>query len=302
VNIRRIALVLLAAALPALAQQGDEERSVAVGQATRTYRLHVPAGAPPGALPLVVVFHGGGGNGRNAAHMSGMDAKADREKFIVAYPNGSGRMQETLLTWNTWQCCGYALDNHADDVAFVRAMIEAIARDHAIDRKRIYATGMSNGGMMTYRVGCEMADVFAAIAPVAGALNTDDCKPTEPVSLIAFHGTADQHVRFDGGVPTRTVDTRHPRVDKSVAFAIDFWKREDRCKDAPTSDKKGSIRHEAYRCPATGTAVELYTIDGQGHAWPGGEKGIRAGNVDPPTTEISATDLMWDFFARHPKK
>ena len=301
-NIPRIALALLAAALPALAQQGDEERSVAVGAATRTYRLHVPAGAPPGALPLVVVFHGGGGNARNAAHMSGMDAKADREKFIVAYPNGSGRMKDALLTWNTWQCCGYALDNCSDDVAFVRAMVEAIARDHAIDRKRIFATGMSNGGMMTYRVGCEMADVFAAIAPVAGALDTDDCRPSGPVSLIAFHGKADQHVPFDGGVPARTVDLRHPRVDKPVAFAIDFWRRQDRCEEAPAREKKGSVLHEAYRCPATSTSVELYAIDGQGHAWPGGEKGIRAGNVDAPTTEISATDLMWDFFARHPKK
>jgi polyhydroxybutyrate depolymerase len=300
VNIRHLAPVLLTLALPALAQQGDIEHAMVVNGTARTYVLHVPAGAPAGALPLVVVFHGGGGNGRNAAHMSGMDAKADQEKFVVAYPNGSGRL--SLLTWNTWQCCGYALDNHVDDVAFVRAMVGEIASQHAIDRKRIFATGMSNGGMMAYRTGCELADIFAAIAPVAGALNTDDCKPAAPVSLIAFHGKADQHVRFDGGAPMKTVDLRHQRVDKSVASAIDFWKKQDRCEATPTSQKKGSVLHEAYACPATSTAVELYAIDGQGHAWPGGEKGIRAGNVDLPTTEISATNLMWDFFARHPKK
>lgn len=301
-NIRRFGAVLLAAALPALAQNGDAEHSIAVGSAARTYLLHVPGGAPSGPLPLVVVFHGGGGNGRNAAHMSGMNAKADQEKFIVAYPNGSGPISGALLTWNTWQCCGYALDNRIDDVAFVRAMVEAIAREHVIDRKRIYATGMSNGGMMAYRVGCELADLFAAIAPVAGALDTNECRPSAPVSLIAFHGKADQHVPFEGGAPVKTVDVRHPRVDKSVAYAIDFWKRQDRCETPPANQKKGSILHEAYACPSTSTAVELYAIEGQGHAWPGGEKGIRAGNVDSPTTEISATSLMWDFFARHPKK
>lgn len=301
-NIRRIALVLLTAALPALAQQGDVERTLAVGGTTRSYLLHVPAGAGAGPLALVVVFHGGGGNAQSAAHMSGMDAKADTEKFIVAYPNGSGRIAGALLTWNTWQCCGYALDNHVDDVAFIRAMVEDVAHSQPVDRKRVFATGMSNGGMMTYRVGCEMADVFAAIAPVAGALDTDSCKPSAPVSLIAFHGKADQHVRFDGGAPLKSADLRHTRVDKPVSYAIDFWKRENRCDGTPASDTKGSITHESYNCGATSTAVELYAIEGQGHAWPGGAKGIRAGNVDSPTTEISATDLMWDFFARHPRK
>lgn len=297
-----VAFALLALAAPASAQELDAEHSVTVGGAARTYRLHIPVGAPPGALPLVVVFHGGGGNARNAARMSGMDAKADEAKFIVAYPNGSGPMAGGLLTWNTWRCCGYALDNRIDDVAFVRAMVEAIAREHAIDRKRIFATGLSNGGMMTYRVGCELADVFAAIAPVAGALDTEDCKPSAPVSVIVFHGKIDQHVPFEGGVPTKTVDYRHPRTDKSVGYAIDFWKRHDRCDAAPARERKGSVTHDSYACPATSTAVELYAIDGQGHAWPGGEKGLRAGNVDAPTTEISATNLMWDFFLGHPKK
>ncbi len=155
---------------------------------------------------------------------------------------------------------------------------------------------------MTYRVGCEMADVFAAIAPVAGALDTDSCKPSNPVSLIAFHGKADQHVRFDGGTPIKSADLRHARTDKPVSYAIDFWKHENRCDETPARTTKGSVLHEAYACGATSTAVELYAIDGQGHAWPGGEKGIRAGNIDAPTTEISATDLMWDFFAHHPRK
>ncbi len=292
---------MAAASSLSVAQQADSEHSLNAGGAARTYLLHVPAGAPSGPLPLVVVFHGGGGNAASAVHMSGMDAKADREKFIVAYPNGSGPIAGALLTWNTWQCCGYALEHHVDDVAFVRAMVEEIARSNPVDRKRIYATGMSNGGMMTYRVGCEMADVFAAIAPVAGALDTDSCKPSGPVSLVAFHGKADQHVRFDGGVPLKSADLRHSRVDKPVSYAIDFWKRQNQCDGTPASEKKGSVTHEAYACPATSTAVELYAVDGQGHAWPGGAKGFSRG-ADAPSTELSATDAMWDFFARHPRK
>ena len=280
---------------------GDAERSVAVGGLKRTYFVHEPAIRKPGQpLALVVVFHGGGGNARNAARMSGMNARADREGFLVAYPDGTGPIAGALLTWNAWICCGYALDNHVDDAGFVRALVDALAHDYPVDRKRIYATGLSNGGMMTYRVGCDLADVFAAIAPVAGALNTDECRPAAPVSVIIFHGTADQHVRFDGGAPTRAVDVRHPRVDKPVSFAVDFWKRNNHCDASATTETRGHVQHTSYACG--GAAVELYAIEGQGHAWPGGEKGIRAGNVDAPTTEISASDLMWDFFARHPKK
>ena len=294
---RIAALLFLMVCMPALA--ASEEGKILVGGMARKYRIHLPNDrAPARPAPLVIVFHGGGGNGANAARMSGMDAEADREGFIAVYPNGTGPFRNALLTWNTWRCCGRAMEEHVDDVGFVRALVESLERTYAIDRKRIYATGMSNGGMMTYRAGCELADIFAAIAPVAGALDTDDCRPASRVSVIAFHGTADQHVLFEGGEPRVAAD-RHRRTDNSVAHAIDFWKRRDGCEGGPARERKGSVIHDAYAC-ADGTAVELYAIEGQGHAWPGGRKGWR--NGDPPTTEISATDLMWDFFARHPKR
>jgi polyhydroxybutyrate depolymerase len=293
-------LIVLAFLASTAARATTDELSLEVNGTARSYRVHVPAPLDRGKpAPLVLVFHGGGGNAANAARMSGMDAKADREGFIVAYPNGTGSRAGMLLTWNAWRCCGPALDNRVDDIGFVRAVVDRIARDHAIDRKRIYATGLSNGAMLTYRLGCEAADLFAAIAPVAGALNTDDCRPSAPVSVVAFHGTADGHVLFEGGVP-RTAFDRHKRVDNSVAFAMDFWVRRDGCDPIAERSKRGHVIHDAYPCRG-GAGVELYAIEGQGHAWPGGEKGIRNGNVDPPTTEISATDLMWEFFVRHPK-
>lgn len=298
---RAVAILLLLVTWSAAADDRSERSLVDAGGLTRKYRIHLPDGREPAEpVPLVILFHGGGGNAANAARMSGMDAKADREGFIVAYPNGTGPRAGILLTWNAWRCCGTALDNRVDDVGFVRALVDTLAREHRVDRKRVYATGLSNGAMMTYRVGCELADVFAAIAPVAGALDTDDCRPSAAVSVIVFHGTADGHVPFEGGAP-RTAFDRHKRVDNPVAFAIDFWTRHDRCERTPARSKRGHVVHDTYACPG-GLGVELYAIEGQGHAWPGGEKGLRSGNVDPPTTEISATDLMWEFFVQHPKR
>ena len=282
---------------------GDPERFLEASGRQRSYILHLPKGYDgKGAVPLVIVFHGGGGNAAGAARMSGMSAKADQEKFIVAYPNGTGPLPDRLLTWNSWLCCGSALDNQVDDVAFVRALVAQLEREYRVDSKRIYATGLSNGAMMTYRVGCELSDIFAAIAPVAAALDTDNCNPAQSVSAIIFHGTADKHILYQGGAPIESFDRRHNRVDKPVSYAVDFWVKRDHCSPSPTHTRTGHIVHDAYEGGENGTAVELYTIEGQGHAWPGGKKGLRHANVDPPTQEISATDLMWDFFVRHPKK
>jgi len=267
----------------------------------RTYEIHLPGNRAPGKpAAVVIVLHGGGGNAANAERMSGMSAKADKEGFIAAYPNGTpSRPGGPLLTWNAWRCCGAAMDSHADDVAFMREVVDDIAQRYPVDRKRIYATGLSNGGMMAYRLGCEAGDLFAAIAPVAGALNSYDCTSGPKVSVIAFHGTADKHVLFNGGLPQVSFDN-HRRADNAVAFAMQAWRERNGCDDRMERDRKGSIVHSAWRC-ADGTAVELYAIDGGSHSWPGGQKGLRFGNVDPPNMEISATDLMWDFFRSHPK-
>jgi polyhydroxybutyrate depolymerase len=287
----------------AVNDSGEPEYSIRVGGQERTYLLHVPAGYDGRtALPLVIVFHGGGATAAGAARMSGMSPKADREKFLVAYPNGTGPQGTRFLTWNAWTCCGAALERQVDDVGFVRALIEKLEQERNVDPKRIYATGLSNGGLLTYRVGCALADLLAAIAPVAGALDTDSCRPVSPLSAIIFHGTADQHVLYDGGAPVESFDRTHHRIDKPVSYAVGFWTKHDRCVPIPTRTRKGHVIHDVYAGCADGTAVELYSIEGQGHAWPGGQNGLRYGNVDAPTQEISATDLMWDFFARHPRR
>ena len=278
---------------------GDHVLSLTTGGRERTYLLHLPpAYDGKKILPLVIVLHGGGGNAPGAVRMTGFSEKADKEGFVAVYPNGSGRLKDRLLTWNSGNCCGYALDRNVDDVGFIRVLIDELEKIRAIDPKRVYVTGMSNGGMMTYRLGCELSDKIAAIAPVSGALNVENCQPVGPVSAIIFHGTADEHVLYNGGEPLKKVDV-HQRVDKSVSYAVKFWVAHDGCSETPQREEKGGIRTEIYSGGEEGAEVVLYAIKGGGHAWPGGQSYLLG---DTPTREISATDLMWDFFVRHSKK
>ena len=280
-------------------QPGDYERSLMIDGRNRSYTVHLPSGyTGEHPLPLVVVLHGGGGNAQNAIQMTGMSAKADKEGFIVVYPNGTGRLKDRLLTWNAGFCCGYALDQQVDDVGFIRTLIENLQQQYDIDSKKVYATGISNGAMMAYRLACELSDKIAAIAAVSGSLDTERCQVANPLSVIVFHGTADMHILYDGGKPKQQLDN-HPRVDPPVSHTVAFWVKHGSCSTTPLQEKTGQIIRDTYTNCRDNTGVILYTIQGGGHAWPGGAKGSAWG--DEPTQEISATDLMWDFFAQHPK-
>ena len=263
----------------------------------RSYILHIPKsydGNHP--TPIVLVFHGGGGNAENAARVTGFSALADEQNFIVVYPNGTGQLQDKLLTWNGGTCCGYAQKNNIDDVGFVHAIVADLQSFANIDTKRIYATGISNGGIMSYRLACEASDLIAAIGPVSGTQNIVLCEPREFVSVIHFHGTADQHLPYNGGIGDKSL----AGVEfTSVQDSIQFWLGHDQCTTTPKSEEFADIQHNTYTC-AQNTSVELYTIIGGKHAWPGGNGPAWPGG-DQPTGSISATNLIWDFFAAHPK-
>jgi polyhydroxybutyrate depolymerase len=285
------------ASLPDL-QTGKSTHTLTHDGLDRSYILYVPDSVNLSEpVPLVFVFHGGTGNGENAIRMSGFNNVADQNGFIVVYPNGTGRLSdEKLLTWNGGNCCGYAQEKNIDDIGFVRAIVADLESQVNIDSKRIYATGLSNGGILSQRLACEASDIFAAVAPVAGTLNFSPCNPSQPISVIEFHGTADQHILYDGGYgPESLVD-----VDfASVKDSIDFWKVFNQCNSQPQTDSFEDIQHETWTGCTNSTSVELYTILGGGHAWPGGLGGW-AGS-DSPTMTISASNLIWDFFAAHPK-
>lgn len=281
-------------------QNSDEKKSIVVDGVERTYLLHLPAGYKKNNLyPLVFVLHGGTANAENAARMSRMGLKADKENFIVVYPNGTGKFKDKFLHWNDGSERSDRGASSADDVAFFRQLINYLENNYPIDSKRVYATGFSNGAIMTHRLGVELSDKIAAIAPVSGALNYDKSFPTDPVSVIIFHGTADKYVPYNGGIGKSSGGQRQ---DKSVAYAIDFWVKNNGCNPIAVKTEYGDIIKEEYNGGKAGSEVVLYTVKNGGHAWPGGISGIRNGNVDEPTQEISATNIIWEFFKKHPKQ
>lgn len=291
-------LTTLACARTTPSQPGDSTNILTHNGIERTYILHVPASydeSEPAAL--VLDFHGGGGNANTQMRTSNFSALADEKGFIVAYPNGTGRQEDKLLTWNGGTCCAYAVTNQIDDVGFTRAVVADIQSKYNVDPKRIYATGLSNGAIFSYRLACDASDLFAAIAPVAGTQNYLRCTPSEPVSVIHFHGTEDSHVGYYGGAgPDSLVDVPF----ESVQDSIDFWLKIDQCGTNRQTESFEDIEHDAYSNCTNGTAVELYTIVGGKHAWPGGNGPAWPGG-DEPTHSISATSIIWEFFAAHPK-
>ncbi len=270
---------------------GDVMRSLVHAEVERTYLLHIPPGydaAHP--TPLVLAFHGIGLNAEEMARISGLNKEADHTGFIVVYPNGTGEKK----SWNGGRCCGEAARNRVDDVGFVRALIDELASFLAVDPKRIYATGFSNGAILTYRLACELSDRIAAIGPVAATQVREDqatCRPERSVPVIHFHGTADRLNPYNGGTTSTGLEF------VAVEEAIEYWAERDAC-PTPQQTGSGSIQHDVYAPCAQGSAVELYRILEGEHAWPGGE--AVNPQIGEPTMEISATSLMWGFFAAHP--
>ena len=273
------------------------------GGLDRTYIVHVPTTLPKGPVPLVVVLHGGAGSAKGAVKQTHFDAEADKGGFIVVYPNGTGRSgflmrradRQGFYTWDAGNCCGYAKDNHVDDVGFIRALVAQLEKDYSIDPKRIYATGLSNGAMMSYTLACEASDLFAAVGTVSGGIEDPGCKPSNPVSVIHIHGSADENIPLDGGVGKKALEKEN---HKPIRDSIDFWTQRDGC-PAATKRVQGAVEIEDYTGCKDGTGVQFDLIEGGGHAWPGGEQ--MAFFLDKPSMAMDATAEIWKFFAAHPR-
>ena len=255
------------------------------GGMERSYILYVPAIENPSRpMPLVFDFHGRGSTGEAQFNYSNFDALADKHKFILVSPNGIGN------TWNAGDCCGVAVEAAIDDVSFTEDTIEHVSREYCIDPHRIYASGMSNGGYMSYRLACEMADRIAAIGPVAARNRTLACAPSRPVPMIAMNGTEDI------------------LVDYSLAVSsVEMWIASNQCSgEQQIVYKKEDVTCVSYSECAQGATTEFCTVDGGGHSWPGA---IDLFELDPEvffwagkTTEsIDASIKIWNFFAGHPR-
>lgn len=267
---------------------------------SRTYVLHVPAGYRPAQpAPLVLALHGGGGH---AAFMAdderyGLIGKADQTGFVVVFPNGYSKFPRgRFATWNAGGCCGDARDRTIDDVAFLRHLVQDLSSRLNLDRSRIFATGMSNGGMMAHRLACDAADLFRAVASVAGTDATTTCTPSRPVSVLHIHARDDSHVLFNGGAGKDAFrDSSKVMAFISVPETLSRWVKRNQCATPaqPLLEKPGAFCEQYSGC-AGGVRVQLCVTDTGGHTWPGAQT-VRRGKA-LASQALNANDLIWDFF------
>lgn len=291
------------ASAPVVIAAGNHDRSMQHGGLTRTYILHVPTGYDGShPLPLVIMMHGGFGDSKGASKYYQWSEKADAEGFAAVYPNGVNR------AWNAGYCCGQPERTNVDDVGFLAAMIDDIDTVVSIDRKRVYATGMSNGGMMAHRLAAARPDLIAAIGPVAGSIGGQQsasspvdipAQPASPVAVMIFHGSEDKHVLYGGG-ETQAGFVKG-RIDISAAESTKFWVTANGAAAFGVTETSpvGDVIKETHAAQGNYADVILYTIVGQGHAWPGVIKPRLL--ADQGSMSINATDTLWEFFKAHPK-
>jgi polyhydroxybutyrate depolymerase len=278
-----------------------ERQTLKHGGLERSYVVRVPPAVQRSTakVPLVLVLHGGGGNAPITEKTTGFTAKALREGFIVVYPEGTGRRDNILLTWNAGHCCGEAMRNRIDDVGFINALLDKLIREYPVDPWRIYVTGISNGGMMSHRLGRELSSRFAAVAPVVATLFGDEPPSRGPVSAVIFNGMLDASVPYKGGAPGgRFSDSWDGTPAQPAQAQSDYWAKANGCKISATDTNRGAYLERRHECP-DGRDVVLYLIKDQGHAWPGGQAGTRLS--DKPSTALNATDVIWSFFEAHAK-
>jgi polyhydroxybutyrate depolymerase len=263
---------------------GDYVETIVSGGQTRQYRLHVPPSYQPGqAWPLVISLHGFNSNGTQQERFSKMSVKADQAEFIAAYPEGLGNPQAWYF--------GPGAQGVAD-LDFMRNLIHHLESQLSIDPARIFATGISNGAEMTNRLGCELSDQVAAIAPVSGGYpRAEACRPVRPVPVVSFHGTADKLLPYEG--------LGQGQLMLPVREWAAGWAAQNGCSSTPAvTFQRGQVAGETWGNCQAGADVVLYTVAGGGHSWPGSDIAPESGIT---TQDINATDVIWDFFAAHPK-
>lgn len=258
----------------------------------RSYILHLPPAARARRVPLVLLLHGDGGSANEIMNASRMNDYADDKGFAVVYPNGTGLLRFTSLHWNVTTCCGYAQDHGVDDVQFLDSLVIMLAHATNVDSSRVFAAGFSAGGMLALRLACQRATTFTAVADVAGSMPDTTCQPVHPVSVVFFQGSDDNDLRFDFHDLVR----RGLPFARSLEAAMRFWARHDRCAVQPTRDSTTAYKLDRVSCPAP-LSVQLYTVAGHPHAWPGGE---RTWIFEPdPAKDLKASPIILDFFSEH---
>ncbi|MDQ3008643.1 MAG: alpha/beta hydrolase-fold protein [bacterium] len=238
---------------------------------------------------LVIMLHGYSDNPRLMEFYTGMSKKADKEGFIVVYPQGTNDDDDSKFSWNADFCCGGAKRQNIDDVAFISTLIDSVAEEHTIDLRRVYVAGFSNGGMLAHKLGTDLTSKIAAIADVSGTIGSNESelnKPTSTLPVLILHGTADVTIPFKGEVNKDGDDYT------STADAVAFWRSNNGC-DTNVEDVLALYTKTIYQGCQNNDEVQLYAIKDGAHTWFGGKQDVIK-NVFG--NSISATDVIWKFF------
>ena len=313
-------ILFLGVPVRALAQ---EELRTIQHNGERKFRVFLPSHyTKDKKLPMVLVFHGGGGSIDGTVRMTGMDQTAEKRGFVAVYPAGSGPREDQLLTWNAGSCCAYAMEKNIDDVGFVSKMIDFLIAEYNIDHRRVYATGHSNGAQISYRLVCEMADKLAAVAPHGSQGVIQECNPSRKVPIFHLHGTEDTCARYAGGEcggcfqdffnSLGVATKRRTWSCESVEDSVKNWAIRYGCSPDPIVSHKRPMTYYSYpNCPDD-VIVKLGAVNGSGHTWPGGNYALEScrsrpsgrlckrwkETVGPIISDININELMWDFFTK----
>ncbi len=286
--------------------QKDYSGSLEFGGIVRAYHIHIsPSYDGRKPAPLLFAFHGLGGDGKWMEDESKLNETADNEGFIVVYPDGY------KASWSDGSGVTPAGRAGVDDVGFVSALIDKLANELKIDLSRVYATGFSNGGMLSQRLACELSDKIAAIASVGGTMVekiSTQCNPERPISVMHIHGTEDRVVPLEGGEVK--VGISGWKI-LSVNATLKKWARINGCSSSSKETYKldsyfdsTEVHSEIYNNCKNETEVILYAVEGGGHTWPGIIRRKRLPKSAPDDTKSNnhAEEIIWEFFERHPKE
>jgi polyhydroxybutyrate depolymerase len=269
--------------------------TITVDGQTRTYTLNLPPDYyESNGFSLVIAMHGGGGDAAQFESTSRLTEKADAAGFIVVYPEGV--KSDGVLgarTWNAGKCCDYARDNNINDVKFIDELIDELLAKYKINPKKVYATGHSNGGMLSYRLACEMSGKIAAIATSGCSMVvTQPCNPDRPVPVLHMHSVLDARVPYTGGKGITGIS--YPPIDS----VMNVWSKINTCKTtAQVVKDDDDYKFTRWTDCTNGVTIQYYLTQDGGHAWPGGLPG--SANGDTPSSVISANNLLWDFFKQY---
>ncbi len=284
------------------AAANTELQTLKVDGNARLYLLHDFSHGKP--APLVILLHGGGGSGDNMAGQTGFDELAKREGLVTAYPYGSNRLfNERLLTWNAGHCCAYAMTGKIDDVHFISMLIDELVASGKVDPTRVYVTGLSNGGMMTHKLGIALHDKLAAIAPVISSLFGDEPVHEFKLPTLIINGADDETVKPQGGELKIAALSgplgRQAAADKPVLPIVsqsEYWARVNGCTHYTTNSTE-NFDLRSYDDCRNSSAVQSYVVKHNGHAWPGGTAPRK--QAAQPTQAVNANELIWSFFSQY---